>query len=77
MRTLVDIPADDLKALDELARDRNQSRAKVIRQALSEHLRRNASPRKKPDLSEFFGIWKGHRIDGLEYQQRLRAEWDR
>lgn len=33
------------------------------------------SEKKKPtDLSRYRGIWKG--VDGLEYQRRIREEWD-
>ena len=23
-----------------------------------------------------FGLWKGRAVDGVEYQQRLRSDWD-
>ncbi len=71
MRTLVDIPDADLSALDRLSQRRRASRAKVIRQAVSEYLARNA------DLSadDAFGIWGGVAEDGLAYQHRIRAEW--
>ena len=33
------------------------------------------SEKKQPtDLSRYRGIWKG--VDGLEYQRRIREEWD-
>jgi|GEM_PF-4826369 len=28
-------------------------------------------------MRPFFGIWKDHDIDGLEYQKQLRSEWER
>lgn len=31
----------------------------------------------KRSLAAAFGSWKGHGIDGLEYQRQVRAEWDR
>jgi predicted transcriptional regulator len=73
MRTLVDIPEEDIKALDDLARRRKEPRAKVIRRAVREHINKS----RKPDISEFFGLWKDAPVDGLEFQQRIRTEWDR
>ena len=32
--------------------------------------------RKKKKLTDFFGKLKGHFGDGLEYQCKLRDEWD-
>ena len=72
MRTLVDIPEDRLKALDVLARKRRVSRAEVIRNAVDEHLRRQPGDL---DVGEVFGLWKDRKLDGLEYQRKLRSEW--
>lgn len=70
MRTLVDLPEDDLQALNRLGQRRQISRAKVIRLAVREFLDRHAEAAK----DEAFGLW-GPGEDGLEYQQRLRSEW--
>jgi len=40
MRTLVDLPDGDVEALDRIARTRDASRAKIIRQAVTEFLTR-------------------------------------
>jgi metal-responsive CopG/Arc/MetJ family transcriptional regulator len=71
MRTLVDIPEDDVRALDEIGRRRRVSRARVIRAALSEYLDRNAASHQ----NEAFGLWGEGGEDGVEYQKRIRAEW--
>jgi hypothetical protein len=71
MRTLVDIPDSDVLALDELARGRQESRAKVIRAAVGEYLNRNRTS----EPSKAFGLWGPDPADGVEYQRRLRAEW--
>ncbi len=71
MRTLVDIPDMDLKALGELSQRRRVSRSRLVRQAVSEYLARN--PLGSTD--EAFGLWRGHGPDGLQYQERLRSEW--
>jgi metal-responsive CopG/Arc/MetJ family transcriptional regulator len=71
MRTLVDIPDDDIAALDELSTRRGASRAKVIREAVRDYLVRNPPA----DRDAAFGIWRGMQEDGLAYQERLRSEW--
>ncbi len=71
MRTLVDIPEEDLKALTQLSRRRRASRARVIRQAVREYLARHAVE----SADEAYGLWSSQGVDGLEHQQRLRSEW--
>ena len=71
MRTLVDIPERDVKALDELSRRRRVSRAGVIRAAIGDYLARHRGP----DREEAFGLWEADGEDGLEYERRLRSEW--
>lgn len=71
MRTLVDIPDADIAALDELARGRRESRAKVLRAAVGEYLTRH----RVVGASHAFGLWGADVEDGVEYQRRLRAEW--
>lgn len=71
MRTLVDIPDEDISALDQLGVQRGASRAKVIRDAVRDYLTRNPPA----DRDAAFGIWRGMEEDGLAYQERLRSEW--
>lgn len=105
-RTLVDIPANMLTQLTELARKLDISRAELMRKMLStelqaieavlqEHsqadsmdkamelhkhlleevalkLRIQADP-----LEAAFGLWKDQEVDSVEYQRKLRAEWER
>lgn len=71
MRALVDIDEQQLKRLDELARRQQRSRAAVIRQALREYV----DARTEEGAGEAFGLWGNRVCDGLEYQERVRAEW--
>lgn len=70
MRTIVDIPEPDLKRLDHLAQVYRVSRAEIVRRAVADYARRQ-----KPD--DIFGLWCDAPVDGVDYQQRLRAEWER
>jgi metal-responsive CopG/Arc/MetJ family transcriptional regulator len=72
MRTLVDIPEDELEELNVLSRTRKVSRAELIRQAVAGFLAEN-----KAGLEDSFGIWKHKGMDGVAYQEKLRGEWER
>lgn len=76
MRTIVDLPEEQIKALAELCKREGISRAEAIRRAV-EALTASMRPPKK-DISHYFGMWKDRDDigDGVEYQRRLRAEWD-
>ncbi len=71
MRILVDLADDDVAALNQAARRKGQSRASLIRQAVTDYL----AERPAGGLKDAFGAWKGRGEDGLEYQRRLRDEW--
>ena len=71
MRTLVDIAESQVRALDELARARDQSRAALIREAIGDFLKQRQQSR----AADGFGLWGRGGEDGLAYQDRIRREW--
>ncbi len=73
MRTLVDIPDVELEALNALSKAEGISRAESIRRAIKAYVEAN----RPLAIHEGFGLWKDYGIDGDEYQQKIRAEWDR
>jgi hypothetical protein len=70
MRTLVDIPERQLKALTAICEAEKVSRAEVVRQAIAAYLEK-----KKPGGVDAFGLWKDRKVDGLTYQEQVRSEW--
>jgi metal-responsive CopG/Arc/MetJ family transcriptional regulator len=73
MRTLVDIPDEDIQQLDALAAQAKQSRAAAIRDAVKLYLIRN-SP--NDWIERGYGYW-AHRTDisdGVEYQRAIRED---
>jgi hypothetical protein len=71
VRTIIELPEDQLEALDALCRRDSISRAEAIRRAVGALIRiRSAAER---DLA--FGLWRGRGEDGLAYQRRARREW--
>ncbi len=71
MRTLVDIPDKQLKALTRLSKSKKRSRAALIRDAVSAYL----DGERPTGKDEAFGLWGNQTIDGLSYQRKLREEW--
>ena len=72
MRTIVDLPAPQLEALDTLCRREGISRAEAVRRAVGEHIERH-----RADTQAAFGLWRTRTLDSLEYEHALRDEWDR
>lgn len=72
MRTIIDLPEDQLDALEGICKREQISRAEAIRRAVALFVRQRGAG--ASGLA--FGLWRGTRGDGLRYQQRLRREWD-
>ncbi len=75
MRTLIDLPDEDIAWLDQLALGTGRSRAALVREAVARFRRDRAGD----SLDRAFGAWTGRADigDGVAYQDRLRREWDR
>jgi len=73
MRTVIDLPDEQIEPLKAAAESLKVSRAELIRRAVTEYLRRFEAPAE----DAAFGIWQHCGEDGLAYQERMRAEWDR
>lgn len=73
MRTIVELPEEQIEALKRLSEQYRLSRAELMRRAVAEYIDRHA----EEQGGEVFGIWKGRERDGLEYQHQLRSEWGR
>lgn len=72
MRTIIDLPDDQLEALGEICAQKKVSRAAVIRQAVAGYIQQS-----KADKSEnAFGLWKKKNINALKHEDKIRAEWD-
>lgn len=72
MRTIVDLPDEQIVALKQLSNDTHLSRAELMRRAVQEYLVRH---RPQP-TEQAFGLWKTREKDALSIQERLRSEWD-
>ena len=79
MRTIVDLTDEQLAELKRLCEREGISRAEAVRRGVDLLLTRQkaAEYEFKSALDAAFGMWKDRDIDGVEYQRKLRAEWDR
>ena len=74
MRTLVDIPVEQLEELTEISARENTSRAAIIREAIASYL----AKRRQAGSKDAFGLWRREHqgaVDGVDYQKALRGEW--
>ena len=69
MRTLIDLPDDQIQALAALCDRVKQPRPAIIREAVAEYLERRAA--KSDDAAH--GLWGRDTPDGLAYQDRARS----
>jgi len=73
MRTIVDLPDEQIEALKRISDAANLSRAELMRRAVAEYLSRHQAS----VADDAFGLWKMHPTDGVAYQNQKRAEWER
>jgi hypothetical protein len=70
MRTLVDIPDQQIEALSIICKAENKPRSEIIRLAIASYIEEH-----QPATTDVFGLWKNRKVDGLDYQQQVRSEW--
>ena len=71
VRTIVDIPEEQIDALAHLCEQQKISRAEAVRRAVDRLLKESSSGRK--DIG--FGIWKHKRVASRQFVDKLRSEW--
>ncbi|MDA1043874.1 MAG: ribbon-helix-helix domain-containing protein [Verrucomicrobia bacterium] len=72
-RTIVDIPKQQIEALDRLRSKQHVTRASLIREAIAAYLTTHDA-----GLAEAaFGVWRDKPRDALAYEHELRSEWSK
>ena len=74
MRTIVDLPEEQLQALARICQQEKISRAEAVRRAVA-GLVAAASP--QPSAEVGFGVWRHKKLKSRQHVDRLRAEWER
>jgi hypothetical protein len=75
-RTIIDLPDEDLKRLNDLADESSVPRATVLREAVAEYVVRKGKAPATPKPLAGFGTLKGYYGDAQAYPDELRGEWD-
>ena len=71
MRTIVNLPDEQIEALKRMSETAHSSRAELVRRAIDEYLARHLPA--QDDAA--FGLWKKRNIDGVAFQENARDEW--
>jgi len=69
------IDVNKVEELDMLARSHGQQRTDLLIAAVDAYIQTRRERSKDPVKG--FGLWKNNPEDGLAYQERIRAEWER
>jgi metal-responsive CopG/Arc/MetJ family transcriptional regulator len=77
MRTIIDLPDEQIAKLADLCAREGISRAEAIRRAVARYVCDDDTARRKQAFREAFGSWKHDMRDALEIVEELRSEWDR
>lgn len=73
MRTIVDLPDDQVKLLAALCAAQGISRAEAVRRAVARLL----AEEHRPNRSRAFGAWREKKLDSAATVRQLRDEWER
>ena len=71
MRTLIDLPEKQLKALAMMGVQQHLSRAALVRRAIDFYLEKQNTFCE----DDVFGLWSDRDIESLAYEKKLRDEW--
>jgi len=71
MRTIIDLPEEQIEALKQLSAQSSLSRAELMRRAVAEYLQQH----RVAATDSAFGLWRHKQREGVAYQRELRAEW--
>ena len=73
MRTIVDLPSEQLRGLEQWCLRDGISRAEAIRRALARMLAELPSSNR----ADAFGAWQGKKLDSAKFIRTLRQEWEK
>ena len=76
IRTIITIPPEDKKWLENYSRRQRLSSAEIVRRAIKEYRRQVSRGGLKRVLQETAGKWKLIKGDSQDHIDALRAEWE-
>lgn len=76
MRTIIDLPDEQLRALDTVRRRLGISRAEAVRRALRLYLAEASESEHEAGRDPAFGLWADYPEDPMIEVRRRRELWD-
>jgi Arc/MetJ-type ribon-helix-helix transcriptional regulator len=78
MRTIIDLPHEQIERLAALCAQEHISRAEAVRRAVAALLddRERRQRERKEALQAGFGVWAPRDFDARTYVDEIRSEWD-
>jgi predicted DNA-binding protein len=76
MRTIITLPRDLKNWLDSYSKAHNKPTAETIREAIVAYKTNVEKKSYSNLLKKTKGIWKDRNIDGLDYVESLRGQWE-
>jgi len=73
MRTIIDLPVEQVCGLDLWCKRERISRAEAIRRAIHNAL----SAQRSNPRADAFGAWSGKKLESRTFVESLRAEWSK
>jgi hypothetical protein len=70
------LPEEQIRALDVYSKKHRVSRPEAVRRAMAMFLPKPRQRRLDFRNHPAFGSWQDRDLDLIDYQKRLRAEWD-
>ena len=79
VRTIVELPDEQLRALADYCAREKVSRAEAVRRAVGAFVDTpdEIKARRRAAIDAAFGIWKDRGVDADTYLAELRSEWER
>jgi len=75
VRALISLSKEDKHWLENYGARRRQSFAETVRTAIRQFRKQQKTQDCRSILTQTAGLWRGRKVDGLKYVQKIRSEW--
>ncbi|MBU2494006.1 MAG: CopG family transcriptional regulator [Bacteroidetes bacterium] len=76
LRTIITLSQDLKMWLDRYSRERKQSTAETIREALIEYRKKKSEEKSLDVFLSTSGLWKEKKMNGTDYSEKIRKDWE-
>lgn len=76
LRTIITLSQDLKMWLDRYSREKKQSTAETIREALTEYKKKKSEEKSQDIFLSTSGLWKERKLNSKDYAEKIRNEWE-